>query len=119
MAVKITLFNNSDEYQVFSAGQTVFKQDEPGDAMYAVLEGEVEILVNGKVLETTGPETIIGEMSLIDTTHRSATAVAKTDCKLVPINQKRFLFLVQNHPFFSIQIMQIMTERLRQMNAKM
>ena len=42
-----------------------------------------------------------------------ATVRAKTDCKLVPINQKRFLYLVQEAPNFAIKVMRIMSERLR------
>ena len=44
---------------------------------------------------------------------RSATAVAKTDCKLAPINQNRFKFLVQQTPHFALHLMQGMAERLR------
>jgi CRP/FNR family cyclic AMP-dependent transcriptional regulator len=41
-------------------------------------------------------------MALIDGGMRSATAIAKTDCALIPINEKQFLFMVQETPFFSL-----------------
>ena len=45
---------------------------------------------------------------------RSATAITRTDAELVPIDEKRFLFLVQQTPFFALQVMRVMAERLRQ-----
>ncbi len=39
--------------------------------------------------------------------------VARTDCKLVPIDQKRFQFLVQQTPYFAIEVMRVLVERLR------
>ncbi|MCI0525856.1 MAG: cyclic nucleotide-binding domain-containing protein [Nitrospira sp.] len=77
---------------------------------------QVDILIQDKVLETVKPGGILGEMALIDAKPRSATAVAKTDCKLVPIDEKRFVFLVQETPYFAIQVMQVMVERLRRIN---
>jgi CRP-like cAMP-binding protein len=83
--------------------------------MYAVLEGEVEILVGEKLIDTVGPGGIFGEMALIDDGPRSASARAKAHCKLVPVTQQRFIFLVQQTPFFSIEVMRLMSERIRKM----
>ena len=107
------LFRNSEFYIPFKAGDTVFKEGEAGDQMYVVLEGEVDIIVNDKVVETVGVDNFLGEMALIDERPRSATAVAKTDCKLAPIIQNRFKFLVQQTPHFALHLMQGMAERLR------
>lgn len=58
-------------------------------------------------------------MALIDRNTRSATAVAKTACKLVPIDEKRFKFLVQQTPNFALQLMRIIAERLRRMDERL
>jgi CRP-like cAMP-binding protein len=55
-------------------------------------------------------------MALLDKTPRSATAVAKTDCKLVAVDERRFKFLVQQTPHFSLQLMRIIADRLRRMD---
>jgi CRP/FNR family transcriptional regulator, cyclic AMP receptor protein len=107
------LFRNSEYFIPFKAGDTVFKEGEPGDQMYVVIEGEVDIIVHDKVVETVGIENFLGEMALIDEQPRSATAVAKTDCTLAPINQNRFKFLVQQTPHFALHLMKGMVERLR------
>ncbi|HEU5100134.1 MAG TPA: Crp/Fnr family transcriptional regulator [Roseiflexaceae bacterium] len=60
-----------------------------------------------------GPGGIVGEMALIDDRPRSATAVAATDCRLVPIDERRFTFLVQQTPMFALAVMRVMAERLR------
>jgi CRP-like cAMP-binding protein len=105
--------------EFFSAGQIVFREGEPGEVMYIVQQGEVDILLRDHLLETVGPGGILGEMALIDTTSRSATAIAKTDCKLVPINQARFKVHVHHTPYFALQVMQVMADRLRRMNVQL
>ena len=103
----------------YKAGSTVFEIGQPRDAMYIVQEGEVEIVVGEKIVETVGVDRFFGEMALIDGGIRSATAVAKTDCSLVPINEKQFLFMVQETPFFALIVMRTLTARLRQVNRRM
>ena len=49
---------------------------------------------------------------------RVRTDVPVTACKLIAIPEKRFLFLVQQTPYFSLQIMRVMAERLRKMNTQ-
>jgi CRP-like cAMP-binding protein len=110
------LFRNADNAITPEAGQIIFRENDPGDLMYAVLEGEVEIVVGDKVVETIGPGGIFGEMALIDDGPRSATARVKTTCKLVPVTPKRFMFLVEQTPFFAIHVMRLMSERMRKMN---
>lgn len=114
----LNLFRNAKDFQRFPAGETVFQIGQPGDLMYAVVEGEVEIKLGNKVLESVGAGGIVGEMALIDQGPRSANAVAKIDSKLVPIDEKHFSFLVQQTPNFALQVMKILVERLRAMDAQ-
>ena len=110
----INLFKNAEDAQTFSAGTTIFSEgDDPGGLMYVVQEGEVDILLRGDRLETLGPGAFLGEIGLVAQKPRSATATAKTDCRLVPIDQQRFNMLVQKAPFFALEVMQTIAERLR------
>ena len=102
--------------RTFSAGQQIFRQGEAGTTMYVVNKGEVDLLVDGQVVEKLGPGGVLGEMGLIDTAPRSASAVARTECKLIPVNQERFALLVQHTPDFALQIMRVMAGRLRVMD---
>ena len=109
----LNLFRNAKDVQSFTAGQTIFEAGQPGDLMYVVQEGDIDIMLAGRVIDTAGPGGIIGEMALISDKPRSAAAVAKSDCKLVPIDEKRFTLLVQQTPYFAIQVMRVIAERLR------
>lgn len=107
------LFRNDDNTQTFAAGTQIFAEGEPGRNMYVVKDGKVDIVSLGHLLETVGPGGIFGEMALIDKAHRSAGAVAKTNCTLVLIDERRFLYLVQESPFFALSVMGVMADRLR------
>jgi CRP/FNR family transcriptional regulator, cyclic AMP receptor protein len=117
--VKLELFKNEDRFDEFRQGGTLFKEGDTGSTMYVVMEGSVRLSVKGKEVEVLGPGGVLGEMSLIDTAPRSATATAATDCKLVPVDLKRFTFLVQQTPHFSLQIMRVIADRLRRMDQKL
>jgi CRP/FNR family transcriptional regulator, cyclic AMP receptor protein len=103
----------------FSAGEHVFREGDRGELMFVVIEGDVQILDGSTVLEIAGPGSIIGELALIDDGPRSAAVIAKTDVKLVPVNRRRFEFMVQETPFFALTVMKILADRLRATNAKL
>lgn len=100
-----------------AAGSVLFHPDEPGDVLYVVLSGQVEIRIGGKVVETVGPGGIVGEMALIDKAPRSAAANVLSDAVVVPVDERRFLFLVQQTPFFALNVMRVMAGRLRRRTA--
>ena len=113
----LDVLRHAHETVRFPAGSTILEEGRPGKLMYVVKEGTADILVGGKVVATVGPGEVFGEMSLIDDrAPRSAAVVARTDCELVPVDEKRFLFLVQQTPYFAIQVMRVIAERLRRMN---
>ena len=81
--------------------------------MYILMSGTAEIIVHDRVMETAEAGTILGEMAIIDDSTRSATVIAKTDCKFLPIERERFIFLVQQKPEFALHVMKVLTHRLR------
>jgi CRP-like cAMP-binding protein len=103
----------------YVAGQTIFAEGDAGDATYGIREGEVDIVIRGKVVETAGPGAFVGEMALIDRQRRSASAVARTDCKLVRIDEQRFQFMTQQTPFFALEVMRTLVRRLRGMDGRL
>jgi CRP/FNR family cyclic AMP-dependent transcriptional regulator len=117
--MKINLFNTDPLAERFPAGHTVFNEGEVGEHMFAVVKGSVEITINGKFIDLVESGSVFGEMALVEDKPRIATAIVKADAELVRIDRKRFLFLVQQTPFFSLQLMGIMAERLRRMNEKL
>jgi len=119
MGEKLGVFAAESNPRVCEAGETIFRTYDMATEMYVVIEGEVDISIGDKVIETVGPGEPFGEMALIDQAPRTATAVARTACKLAVISEKRFLFMVAQTPHFALQIMKVMADRLRKMNQRL
>lgn len=98
--------------------ETVFREGDAADQMFIVHSGRVAIEHNGKVLDELGPGDPFGEMALVDGTPRSATARCTQPCELLVLNEKSFLFLVDEMPYFALKMMRIMAHRLRAMNER-
>ena len=112
----IDVLRHAHEAVHFPAGTTVLEAGGTGKVMYVVKDGMLDIQVGGRLVATAGPGEVVGELALIDDRARSAAVVARTDCELVPVDEKRFLFLVQQTPYFALQVMRVLAERLRKMN---
>ncbi len=112
------ILRHEPDIRSFKQGETIFKEDDTADCMFAVVDGAVEIHLRGAVVETIAPGGVFGEMALIDRLPRSATAVAATDTSVAAISEKRFLRLVELTPRFALQMMQVITERLRRNNSR-
>src|SRR3982751_7110590 len=119
MGVPLATFNEEDNPRQCAAGETIFNAYEMGAEMYVILAGQVELSIDGKVFEVLGPGEPFGEMALIDQAPRVATATAKPPCKLAVITEKRFFFMVAQSPQFALEIMKVMADRLRRMNARL
>jgi CRP-like cAMP-binding protein len=103
----------------FKKGQTIFKQGDPGsDCMFAVVDGVVDIQIGSETVEHVQPLHVFGEMALIDQRPRSATATAAVDSRVAVIDKKRFLRLVEQTPHFALNMMQVISERLRRASAR-
>lgn len=81
--------------------------------MFIVESGEVDIVVDGALIETVGPDGFFGEMALIDQSARSADAVVRSACRLLPVSRHKFIFMVDEVPMFALRVMQVMADRLR------
>ena len=114
----IELFAKATDIQTFKAGETIFEVGATGKVMYGVIEGEVDMVVNGKVFETIPPGDVFGEGALVQNPPlRASTAVAKTDCKLASLDQTHFKFMVQETPLFALEVIRSMSTRLRAAKA--
>lgn len=109
----INLFRNADHIEAFIAGTAIFQMGDDGHFMYAVIDGSVDIMIGSCILETVESGGIFGEMALVDAQPRSTTVIAKTDCTIALIDEKQFAYMIQQTPFFALNVMRIMCERLR------
>ncbi len=111
------LFRQDTDALQLAPGDFLFREGDKRDKMYVLLEGEMDVRLGDYVVETAREGALIGEMALIDDSPRAANAVAKSACRLAPIDQRRFHFLIQQHPHFVTHVMKELADRLRNMNA--
>ena len=116
--MSINIFKNATNCTEFAPGEVIFEEGAPGDVMYAVVEGTVDVVLGGQTIEKVEAGGILGELALVDNSPRGATAVAASAARLAPVDKRHFTFLVQEHPTFALQVMSVMADRLRQANER-
>ena len=63
-------------------GQSVVEQGEPGDELFLLLDGVLDVVVDGEPIAEVGPGAILGERAVLEGGHRTATLRARTKCRL-------------------------------------
>lgn len=111
------LFRSEENVVTLKPGDVLFQKGDPADCMYVVLSGDLRIGDGNKIFEHLSAGGLVGEMALIDHATRAATVTAQTDCTLAKIDEKRFLFLTQQTPSFALNVMRVLSQRLRRMDA--
>ncbi len=108
----------------FSTGDVVFREDDPGTDMYVLLSGQVELTKRAeggsqllKCVDT--PNDFFGEMALIDSQPRSATATATADTRLLMVTDSTFEQLVRTNGDFAIKLIRVLAARIRDTNRSL
>ncbi len=109
------LFGRDKNTFEVAAGETIFQEGDQSSLMYVVLDGQIDIIIGEKIVETVDPGGIFGEMALIGPAPRSGSAVARFDARLVPVDNRNFQLVIQQTPYFAIQVMGVLADRLRRM----
>ena len=102
-------------------GEVIFCEEEPGDGVYFVKNGLVEIssLVSAgarRILSHLGPGEIFGEMAVIENRPRSATATVLKDSEVYFLPRDEMLSLIQRSPALALNLLQEISHRLREFN---
>ncbi len=114
VAHTVEMFSTVPENLTFKAGEAIFQAGDVGHVMYGIIDGTVELQVNGRAVETIQKGDVFGEGALVHTDSlRASNAIAQTDCKLAVINETRFKFLIENTPTFALDVMRSYSDRLR------
>ena len=113
----LALFAEDTKVVNLEPGQELFKKGDSGRDMYVILSGELEVADGNHIFATVGAGEIVGEMALVSNEPRSATVRAISAAAVTPVDERRFLFLIQHAPFFAVSVMQTLSARLKLMNA--
>lgn len=124
--VALKYFKASGSAQSVAAGKTIFVENEKSnplflqrDKMYFLVEGEVDLTVSKSHVGVVRNGELFGEMALITGMPRTATATAKTDCRLYTLTNSQLQSALSTAPEFGLLLMSIMIARLRDTVARL
>ena len=107
--------------KIAAAGETIFHAGDLGDALYIVKDGEVELYIRDTtgqkiVLATVSKNELFGELSMLDSRPRSATALAVVDCELLLLDRDDLLLLFKKQPDAALNMLAAMSGMLRKVD---
>lgn len=108
-----------DKCMLLEKGEAIFHQSDPGDVMFIIVEGEVEISLGTNndrhILARLGSGEFFGEMAIITDQPRTANASVTQQTLLLPIRKGEFLERIKAEPELALYILQGLIIRLRMM----
>jgi CRP/FNR family transcriptional regulator, cyclic AMP receptor protein len=125
-AIARAFFESVGKEEAVAAGIVFFAENEKAsrillkrDKMYLLLEGQVGLTARGRPLGAVKVGEIFGEMAAISDSPRSATALAKTPCRVIALDDRQFTAALQKKPEFALMMLGVMIQRLRGMIARL
>jgi CRP/FNR family transcriptional regulator, cyclic AMP receptor protein len=125
-AVARSFFESAGREETIAAGTVLFSENEKASRfflqrakMYYLLEGEIELVAKGKPVGPPKVGEIFGEMAAVSDSPRSATAIAKTACRVISLDDKDFAAALAKKPEFALMMLGMMILRLRAMIARL
>ncbi|MEM7800092.1 MAG: cyclic nucleotide-binding domain-containing protein [Chloroflexota bacterium] len=112
---EIALYSIADElFEVLlQEGESLFYADEPGDCMFIIVDGHIDIHDNELLITSFTSGDVFGELAVIDPAPRSATATAKIETLLLRLDSDPFRELINDHGYIAHRIMRELAGRLR------
>jgi CRP-like cAMP-binding protein len=120
---KLKLLAFTSDRLTFDAGQVLVRQGDIGDAMYVILGGSADVLIDGR----DGPIKVaelkrngfFGEMAILSDVPRTATVTAREQVTALKIPKEMFFRLVAEFPQMAVEIMRELAHRVEDMNVKL
>jgi len=106
--------------RVYADGEVIVRQGDPGDCMYVVQSGTVEVVREDggpvAVLAELGANDFFGEMSLFEHENRSATVRAKGEARVLTVDRKTLFRRIQSDPSLALNLLRTMSHRIRELD---
>ncbi len=131
---RVPLFGHLDEAELarvshaareksYPKSSVILFEDDPGDALYVVLSGQVKVVLIGEdgrevILSMLKADDFFGEMSLIDDQPRSAHVIATEDSNLMVLRREDFRKCMQEMPRIALGLLRALSRRLRHADTK-
>lgn len=113
---RLKLMAFTSQYQTYEDGEFVFREGDVADAVFVILEGEAEIVVETRTgdlrVGMLGKDELFGELALINNTPRSATMRAKAHLQVLRIAGDMFLTLLAESPEVALAVMRQLSQKL-------
>jgi ATP/ADP translocase len=111
------------EEVVFPKGTAIIKEDERGETMYMIIDGEVSVIKGSQggseiVLDRIKAGDYFGEMALFEDLKRSATIRTEQDTKVLVLDKQEFTEIVREYPLIALQICKVLSQRLRNLHER-
>jgi CRP-like cAMP-binding protein len=105
------------DVQEYRAGDLIFAEQDPADALYFILSGEVELQLHGEPLGVESAGAMIGETAMLGSESRSGTATARSDVRLARLDAAQLRELMSKDSEFALHVMAGLANRLRAVDA--
>jgi len=109
----LEFFGDWKDVVEYPARKVIFSERDTADVMYVILSGEIELTLRGEPLGAEGAGGIIGEMAMINSSLRSATATTVTRVRLARLDGDQFREIVNKNTEFALHVMAVLANRLR------
>jgi len=106
---------NAGTNVIYQPGSLVFKEGDAGNHVYVIQSGVIEIVAGGKVADVCGQNDALGFMTVIDGGVHTASASVKETAEVSIIDDRKFIFMIDEVPNFALFIMKAMAHRIRGM----
>jgi CRP/FNR family transcriptional regulator, cyclic AMP receptor protein len=103
---------NTDEVDVV-AGRALIKQGEPSDTFYVLIDGEADVVIDGRSRRKLGPGDFFGEISMLDRGPATATVTTTTPSRMMVMSHMQFRDAIKGNQDLLIQVLAAVAERLR------
>ncbi len=123
LAEELSTLAQTGEIRSFEQGDTIFAEGDPGDGLFVIIEGRVQVSTlmsddERKVFSVVDTGDFFGEMAVLDDGPRSATAVADKKTRLYFIRREDLLKVLDSSPKLAVSLMREFSLRLREFNRK-
>ena len=100
------------EEHVFAEGELIAAEGEPGETTFIIVDGNVDVVADDRMLAVRVSGDVIGEMSVISSRPRVASLRAKSDVRVLEIHKPAFEAILRERPDTALALMRVLCERL-------